>query len=104
MATNKKKIVSVDAKAGRAAIVSAGRKARGAAAKKVGAGAKTARRKGKSAARGLVARASEARQAVESRARGHRDAAIRTALRACVDISSRQLEALKKLENGLDRR
>ncbi len=84
MAT-KKKIVSVDAQAGREVLARAGRK-------------------GKSAARGLVARASEARGAVENGARTRRDSAIRSALRVCVDLSSRQLEALKKLETGFDRR
>ena len=105
MATGEQKIVNVDTGAAKEAVGRAGRKARKVVANKVEAGSKRAKdvaRKGGSAAK---ARVSGAARDVQDSIRGKMgkttDSAVRHALRACIDLSKRQVRLLEGVEKRL---
>lgn len=102
---SKARIVSVNGSAARAAVADAGRRAGRIAAGRAAAGTRVAKRKAAGARRGaakrIAAQAARARRLVGRRIGERRRAALRTALRICVDLSDKQLALLRKLERNL---
>ncbi len=105
MPATKKKVVSVDGRAAKEAVVEVGRKAKKVASRKASAGSRAAKKKVQSTSRGaaktIAGHAAGAKQFVGSKIEKRKNSAIRSALKTCVELSAKQLAVLQKLERSI---
>ncbi len=108
MAAKRNRVLSVDRKAAKEAVIEISRRAGQVAALKARAGARAAKEKlgetGAKSAKTLVGRARKARRYVETQASSGKDAALESAVQVCVDLTSKQLAVLQKLQSTIAKR